>query len=52
MDRLLALVVLTATFVPAAVLGALPVVLPIVAALTLALRLLGGREPRATTGPE
>ena len=43
-DRLVALSVLTAAFAPAAVLGALPVVMPVVVALSL---LLGAviREP-------
>lgn len=36
-DRLLAVSMLTAAFVPAAVLGALPVVLPVVVALSLLL---------------
>ena len=44
LDRLVAVSVLTAAFVPAAVLGALPVVMPVVVGLSL---LLGAviREP-------
>ena len=37
MDRLVALSVLTAAFAPAAVLGALPVVMPVVVGLSLVL---------------
>lgn len=44
MNRLVSLVVLTAAFAPAAVLGALPLVVPVVGGLTLLLTLLV-REP-------
>jgi hypothetical protein len=48
MERLLALTVMTAAFTPAAVLGAMPLVLPVVIVLTTVLalmaRVLGGRS--------
>lgn len=47
MNRLVALLVLTAAFAPAAVLGALPLVIPVVGGLTLAFALLL-REPART----
>ena len=47
MNRLVALFVLTAAFAPAAVLGALPLVIPVVGGLTLVLALLL-RDPART----
>jgi hypothetical protein len=48
MERLLALTVMTAAFTPAAVLGAMPLVLPVVILLTTVLalvsRVVGGRS--------
>lgn len=47
MNRLVALLVLTAAFAPAAVLGALPLVIPVVGGLTLLLSFLL-RDPART----
>ncbi len=43
MNRFVVLAVLTAAFAPAAVLGALPIVVPVVAGLTVVLSVLGDR---------
>ena len=45
MSRVVALVVLTAAFVPAAVLGALPLVAPTVGLVTVVAMLLLDRDP-------
>ena len=50
LSRVAAVVVLTAAFAPAAVMGALPLVAPVVGVLLLFLLLVSAREP-ATTQP-
>lgn len=47
MSRLAALLTLTAAFAPAAVLGALPLVAPVVLLLTAAMLLMAGPEAAA-----
>lgn len=51
MSRLVALIVLTAAFAPAAVMGALPLVTPIVALLLTCWFLLDQRSNRFVTDP-
>jgi hypothetical protein len=49
-NRVAALIVLTATFAPAAVMGAMPLVLAFVVLLTLGLLLTTTREPSSGLG--
>ncbi|MGZ4594459.1 MAG: hypothetical protein ACXV3C_11365 [Actinomycetes bacterium] len=48
LSRVAAVVVLTAAFAPAAVMGALPLVAPLVGVLLLFLLLVSAREPATT----
>ncbi|MGZ4597213.1 MAG: hypothetical protein ACXV3V_09835 [Actinomycetes bacterium] len=48
LSRVAAVVVLTAAFAPAAVMGALPLVAPVVGVLLLFLLLVSAREPATT----